>query len=121
MKKLVQSAGLAGLLVISGYATKAVAGTQDFTLVNKTGVDIHNLYVSESAKDSWEEDILGEDQVIENGDSLAITFKGKKACKWDLMVKSEEGGSVYWRGIDLCTVSTVVLKCNKKECVAEFE
>lgn len=120
MKKLTGLAVLSALGVVAGFAVKALAGTQDFTLVNKTGVTIHNLYVSESKKDEWEEDVLG-DRVLEDGDSVEITFKGKKACKWDLMIKDEDGEGLYWRNIDLCEVSKIVLKCKKKECVAEYE
>ncbi len=98
----------------------ASAGTQDFTLVNETGAAIHNLYVSETSKDDWEEDVLGED-VLEDGASVHITFTGKKSCTWDLMVKDEDGESLFWRKINLCEVSKVVLHCNKKECWATFE
>ncbi len=108
-----------GVLLLSSAALLS-AGTQDFTLVNKTGIVINNLYVSESKSDDWEEDVLGE-EVLENGESVTITFKGRKACKWDLMVKDAEGEGLYWRDIDLCEVSTVTLKCNKKECFAEHE
>jgi hypothetical protein len=111
----------AALLFAAGLSGRALAGTQDFTLVNRTGSAIHNLYVSESAKDNWEEDVLGDDQVIDDGDSFTITFHGKKACHWDLMVKDEDGESLYWRKIDLCEVSKVILKCRKKECYAEFK
>lgn len=119
MRRLLLTVGLIALasLVIPGTAS---AGTQDFTLVNKTGVTINNLYVSETTKDDWEEDVLG-DAVLEEGESVEITFSGKKACTWDLMVKDEEGDAMYWRKIDLCEVSKVVLHCNKKECWATFE
>jgi hypothetical protein len=103
-----------------GLAAHVVAGTQDFTLVNKTGIVINNLYVSESASDSWEEDVLGDD-VLDDGESVKITFRGRKACSWDLMVKDAEGEGLYWRNIDLCEVSKVTLRCKKKECYAEYE
>jgi hypothetical protein len=119
VKKLMTIA--AGLLVVAaGFASRAAAGTQDFTLVNNTGVDIHNLHVSESAKDDWEEDVLGAD-VLANGDSIEINFDGKSACMWDMMVKDEEGEGVYWRKIDLCKASQVTLSCNKGKCSASIE
>lgn len=120
MKKLLLVVGIGLAVVIIMVASKASAGTQDFTLVNETGVAIHNLFISESAKDDWEEDVLGED-VLENGESVTITFSGKKACLWDMMVKDEDGEAMYWRKIDLCKVEKVVLHCNKKECWATFE
>jgi hypothetical protein len=113
---VVAAVGLALVMPVS----HASAGTQDFVLVNETGAAIHNLYVSETSKDDWEEDVLGED-VLEDGESVNISFSGKKACMWDLMVKDENGEGLYWRKINLCEVSKVVLKCNKKECWATFE
>jgi hypothetical protein len=119
MKKLLVVVGLVALwaLVVPGTAS---AGTQDFTLVNKTGVKINNLHVSEASKESWEEDVLG-DKVLEDGDSVEISFTGHEACKWDLMVKDEEGAGVYWRGIDLCEVAKIVLHCGEGKCWATFE
>jgi hypothetical protein len=96
---------------VLGVSAQAYAGTQDFTLVNQTGVEIHNLYVSESAADSWEEDVLGTD-TLADGDSVDINFEGREDCVWDLMVKNEAGAGVYWRKLDLCKASEVTLSCN---------
>ena len=52
-----------GLFAVAGMAllatTVARAGDQDFTLVNKTGVEIHALHVAPHSQDEWGEDILG--------------------------------------------------------------
>lgn len=119
MKKLMTVLG--GLLVVvAGFAGRASAGTQDFTLVNKTGVDIHNLHISESSKEDWEEDVLGTD-ALPNGGSVEINFSGKEACLWDMMVKDEAGHGVYWRKLDLCKASKVTLTCNSGNCTASVE
>ena len=51
------------LFAVAGMALLAVsavrAGDQDFTLVNKTGVEIHALHVAPHSSDEWGEDILG--------------------------------------------------------------
>lgn len=122
MSNAMARVAIGGLLAVllGGLESAALAGTQDFTLVNKTGETINNLHVSETSKDDWEEDVLG-DEVLEDGESLEIGFDGKDACSWDLMVKNEEGDNLYWRKIDLCTVSKVTLRCNKKGCSAEYE
>ena len=36
-------------------------GKQNFTLVNQTGYDISEVYVSPANSSDWEEDVLGED------------------------------------------------------------
>ncbi len=109
---------LVGLLALGAGA--AQAGTQDFTLVNQTGSEIYNLYISESANDDWEEDVLGEN-TLRNGGRMNIGFSGRSACLWDMMVADEEGNNVTWTGINLCQVSVVVLKCDDSECWAEYE
>jgi hypothetical protein len=119
VKKPLIVSGLAFVAALT-LASRVTAGTQDFTLVNNTGVDIHNLHVSESAKDDWEEDVLGAD-VLANGDSIEINFDGKSACMWDMMVKDEGGQGVYWRKLDLCTASEVTLTCSKGKCSASVE
>ena len=101
-------------------AATAFAGTQDFTLVNQTGGEIYRVFISETANDDWEEDVLGQD-VMPNGDRLNVSFQGRSACLWDIMVMDEYENTVTWTGINLCEVSVVVLRCDENECWAEYE
>ena len=107
---------LAGFLT----ATASHAGTQDFTLVNQTGETIYTLHISESANDSWEEDVLGED-TLAPGKRMDVTFSGRTACLWDMRVTDPDENEVTWTGINLCEVSVVVLRCKADECWAEFD
>ncbi|MEO1084350.1 MAG: argininosuccinate lyase [Acidobacteriota bacterium] len=111
---------LAALVALALAATVAFAGTQDFTLVNQTGGEIYRVFISETANDDWEEDILGED-VMPDGDRLDVSFSGRSACLWDVVVMDDAENSVTWTGINLCEVSVVVLRCNDSECWAEYE
>ncbi len=101
-------------------ASLTYAGTQDFTLVNQTGSTIYSLHVSETAADSWEEDVLGDD-ALPVGGRITVTFAGHSACLWDILAVDPDGNEVYWTGINLCEVSVVVLKCDDSECWAEYE
>lgn len=107
-------------LCLAFVVPAAFAGTQDFTLVNQTGVEIYSLFLSEASNDEWEEDVLGED-VLPDGERMEITFSGRNACLWDLLVTDDEGGDVTWQGINLCEASVVVLRCNDEECWADLE
>ncbi len=74
--------GILGFAAISSNAQ----GAQDFTLVNKTGVEIYALYVTPHNADDWGDDILGAD-TLAVGDTLEITFSRKERSKfWDLRV-----------------------------------
>jgi|UPI000688BD15 hypothetical protein len=117
MRKRLFAAVLACLLVLSGVA---FAGVQDFELVNATGVDIYEVYVSSVKTNSWEEDILGVD-VLEDGDSVMINFTGHEGCKWDLMVKDSDGNSLTWENLNLCDISVVTLHWDGSKAWADLE
>lgn len=108
------------LLCALALAPAAAAGTQDFILVNETGVDIFELYVSETRSDDWEEDVLG-DEVLLDGERADITFSGRGACMWDMLANDEAGDGIAFQAIDLCETSVVVLRCDDEECWAEME
>lgn len=109
---------LSALFVLS--ALPVLGGTQDFVLVNDTGVEIYRLYISETGNDEWEEDVLDED-TLPDGSRVNIRFSGRSACLWDLRVEDEDGEALEWDAIDLCESSVVVLRCNSQECWAEYE
>jgi hypothetical protein len=99
--------------VLSGAAQ--AQARQDFVLVNRTGFDISEVYVSPAKRDSWEEDVLGDD-TLEDDDEQIIRFRNTgNICKWDLKVVYEvDDSSAFWQDIDLCTVSKVTIRYNKK-------
>lgn len=91
----------------------ALAGQQDFTIVNKTGYPLKHIYVSENNNNSWDEDILGRD-VLEDGEYFEVSFgKAEKTCKWDMKVVYDDGESAVWQGLNLCQIAKLTLKWNK--------
>lgn len=116
----------ASLLAFAGLMTPAAAqeARQDFNLVNRTGHDISEVYVSPSKSDDWEEDVLGDDE-LEDGDSTTIRFKrATRTCMWDLkVVYSDDDSSAIWKDIDLCRVSKITIRYNRSSDTtsADFE
>jgi hypothetical protein len=101
--------------------TAAMAGEQDFTVVNKTGVEIHKLFVSPHRTDEWGEDILGKD-TLPDGETLDITFsKHATAAHWDLRIEDAKGNSLEWESLDLTTISTVTLHYKDGKAWADVE
>jgi hypothetical protein len=98
----------------------ASAGTQDFWLYNQSGVLIHELYISPSSSNNWEEDVLGED-VLDDGEASFVSFRGREACMWDFLLVDSEGGQLTFDAVNLCSVSKVALRCNDAECWAVTE
>lgn len=93
-------------------AQSAMAGDQDFELFNRTGFDIHALYVSPTGVDSWEEDVLGAD-VLLKGASIDINFSREEEAQfWDIRVEDAEGNFIVWKKIDLLSAYQVILEPN---------
>ena len=96
-------------LILASTAFAFQGGKQDFTLVNKTGIEIHEVYVSPHTTDNWEEDVLGTD-TLPSGKSVAIKFSPKEKAKlWDLKVVDGKGNSIEWTSLNLLEISEVTL------------
>jgi len=102
-------------------APVALAGDQDFTVVNQTGIEIHELYVTPHDSDDWEDDILGED-TLPNGSEVDIKCSRKEKAKlWDLKVVDADGNSVEWENLDLLDISEVTLHYKKGKAWADVK
>ena len=115
MRQFMFASALAFGSLVAGNAFAAEA-KQDFTLVNKTGYEIKSVYVSPSKSNDWEEDVLGKD-TFADGDSWDIKFhRAAKTCKWDLkVVYSDDDSDAVWDNIDLCSVSKITIKYDRKK------
>lgn len=90
---------------------------QDFELVNRTGYAISEVYVSPSKADDWQDDLLeNSDNNFEDGEKRSVHFtRAGKTCKWDLkVVYDDDDSSAVWHDIDLCEVSRITLRYNRK-------
>ena len=99
--------GIANILLV--LSTSTFAADQDFLVVNNTGVEINELYVSPSRVDDWEEDLLN-GRPLRHGEDLEITFHRKEnAAKWDLKVVDHQGNSITWDDLNLLEISELTL------------
>jgi len=90
----------------------AAQGKQDFTLVNKSGLAINELYVSKASANEWEEDILGKD-TLPNGESLDITFTPKeRSAKWDIRIVDENEKEHKYYNLNLLEISEITVRSN---------
>ncbi len=103
--------GLLASLLLSGAAW---AGDADFTLLNRTGYTLREVYLSASHKTAWGNDRMGEGY-LNNGRSRLFRFSDKSSCKQDLKVVFDDDGSeVIWEEFDLCEINKITLKYNRK-------
>ena len=113
----------AAAMAVAFTAGTAQAGDQDFTVVNKTGVEIHHLFVSPSSKNNWEEDILGED-TLPDGEELEIEFDTEETAElWDIKIADGEKNSIVWTQLNLLQISkvTLIYDAETKKATAKVE
>ncbi len=97
------------------------AGKQDFTLINKTGFDLHEVYVSPHGSGDWQDDVLGH-TVLPEGATVKINFERQiKGKDWDLKVVDKAGKATTWEKLDLLEISKVTLHFDGGKATAEVE
>ncbi|THB65767.1 MAG: hypothetical protein D6E12_11920 [Desulfovibrio sp.] len=91
-------------------ALPSLAGIQDFTLVNSSGLDIPVIKISEDYSDEWGPNVLGANQILLHGTSLPINFSGGSTyCNWDMYIENAQGQDFQLMGMDLCVITKVVI------------
>jgi hypothetical protein len=84
----------------------------DFTLANKTGYGIREIYIAPSSSTDWGDNLIS--KPMGNGGQLAITFSAKaKAEQWDIrIVWVNQGTDVVWKKCRLNEISKFTLRYN---------
>lgn len=96
-------------LAALGPARAEAQGRQDFSLINRTGYQINEIYVGPSSSPNWGRDLLGRN-VLPNGRSFDVRFPGNHPeCLWDIKVVYDDGDQSEFMRVNLCRVSRVSL------------
>ncbi|MEJ1975931.1 MAG: argininosuccinate lyase [Acetobacteraceae bacterium] len=101
------------LLATIGFAH---ASDANFTLKNKTGYQIDEVYVSRHSSDNWGRDRMGSD-ALADGDSVDIVFPhGGSACRFDIKVKyHDDDSTAEWGDVNLCQYESISLFWDAKK------
>ena len=95
-------------------STTAFAADADFTLTNRTGLTIRELYVSPAKRSQWGRDRLG-DGVLEQARSRHMKFGETAICKQDIKVVFEDDTpDAVWENVDLCEIEKITLRYDRK-------
>lgn len=84
----------------------------DFTLINRTGYTISNIYVAPTTQREWGEDIMGKDLLNDDEEVEIIFDADENVKKWDMYVTWDGYDSdedVFWIGFDLSEISEIEL------------
>ena len=97
------------MFAVSGTA---MAGSQDFTLINGTGRTISYIYLSPTSESNWiYQDELGPNKVLRPGESIFLTFSPRDNVQfWDIKVVYDNGAEDYWYGLDLYRVYSLTIR-----------
>jgi hypothetical protein len=98
------------LPLCAAAASPALAqGQQDFTLVNRTGYEIREVYVGPTRSSNWGRDILGEGVLPANQRRDIRFASATRDCAFDIKVVYSDEDTAEWRNLDLCKISRVSL------------
>ena len=75
-------------------------------IINETDHTMMHFYASNSAKNSWEEDILGQDILRVGGEVTINIDDGSGHCLYDFKALFDDGTSNVRNSIDVCKVGT---------------
>lgn len=121
MNKKIYVLLLTVVFTCSFFTTVFAAPNLNFRLVNQTGFDLYEVYVSPGGTTDWGEDIMDAD-VIPNNSSVEITFAPKTNSKiWDLRVVDKSGGEALWYDFDLSTISEITISMKNGAAVATWK
>ncbi len=106
---------LAALALAGASAPYTVqAGDADFTLINRTGYPIGEIYLTASHKAKWGPERLGK-KVLNNGSQRDFKLGNFPDCLQDMMIVfADNGDKVTWEEFDLCDLHKITLKYNRK-------
>ena len=126
--KYIQKLSMPLLALVIGIIAQVVPAhadndNLDFTLANKTGYGIKEIYIAPSASTDWGDNIIS--KPLENGDALSITFSPKATAEhWDIrIVWVDEGADVVWKKCKLSEINKITLHYDRDtdETTAETE
>ena len=101
--------------LVLGLLTRAQAESDlNFKLLNATGYDIKEIYISPSGQKDWGPNVLKE--VLKDGQLLELTFSAKTTSeKWDLKAVYIDGKTATWDAVKLTGIEKITLHWNKEE------
>ncbi len=110
MKKLISLFAIFAFVGIFQFANAQSA--LDFKIVNKTGMSLYGVYVTDANTTNWGKDILPQD-IVADGATIEVNFNddGEQTCTWDMKLTEDESEqtSVVIYGLNLCGISEITI------------
>lgn len=98
-------AAATAVAVLAGSSAQA-ADDRHVRIINETNHTMVHFYASNTAVNSWQEDILGDD-VLKPGSDVKINIDdGTGHCKFDFKAVFDDGESTVKHNINVCEISS---------------
>lgn len=107
MKKL-----LLLLVIAAGFSflgpKNSSAQALTFDVINNTGVDLVDIFVTPNETTNWGNDILPND-LFTNGSTVTVNIPADygTSCMFDMKITDGAGGHITFTGIDACKLITL--------------
>ncbi len=102
LSRMLLSAALLIALIPAAHAS--AADSRDFKVYNKGDHTIVTLNVSKHSHNTWEEDVLGDDDVIAPGDARTIRFHDDDdSCMYDVRAVYSDSTKRVISDVNICT------------------
>ena len=90
-------------MFVAANTSNLSAKTKTITIVNKTSFNVDRVYLSHVSEDEWGDDILGDNDVLEPGDSLEVEIE---CGEWDVKLIAADESTCTVSGVDICAADT---------------
>ena len=116
MKKISLGSTILFALFLSLIPSAQAELNLDFTIVNKTGYDINQIYVDEASSDKWSDNIMKGQGLLKDGETFKVEFSPEEnSAKWDIKVIYADGETAVWHDLKLTDISKVNLYWSKEK------
>jgi hypothetical protein len=101
---------LTGLLLLLGTFALYAQNLPTVRIVNNTGYDIFYVFISPEENEFWGNDLLGDDDILENGQTMTFTLPQplNRVNVYDIRLVDEDGDSYFKMGLTLTNNARIV-------------
>jgi hypothetical protein len=107
MKKLF----ILGLLLLAVAFSASAQNLPSIRITNDTGYTVYFIYISPSESDDWGEDVLGEYNILLDGDSVNIRldYPLSEVDTYDIYVEDEDGDTYFKYEVKVTNNARIVI------------
>ncbi len=114
MKKLVLLPAVLVALLVSLVSSRGGELNLDFTIVNKTGYEIKEIYIDEATENNWTDNVMKGQGNLKEDETFKVEFSPEEdSAKWDIKAVYADGETAIWTGLKLTDITTVTLFWSK--------